>query len=113
MANLLLSDTAASHLAYHTRLAAIFATAGDLDECASEALLAWTILTVHGGGDVADSLIGDLPPFRSFDAGTTSDVAARRRAHALALELLGHFVSEGQTDSAALYEDVASALHQS
>lgn len=112
MANLVLSDTAASHLAYHVRMAALFATAGDLDECASEALLAWTILAVHGGPDVADALIGDLPPFRSFDAGSAADVAAHRRAHDLALQLLGHFVSEGQTDSAALYEQLASALHR-
>jgi hypothetical protein len=110
MANLVLSDTAASHLAYHTRLATLFATAGDLDECASEALLAWTILTIHGGGDEADSLIGDLPPSRSFETDSTSDAAVRRRAHDLALALQGHFVSEGQTASAALYERLASAL---
>lgn len=113
MANLVLSDIAAGHLAYHSRMASLLASSGDLDQCASEALLAWTILTVHGGGDVADSVIGDLPPFREFEAGSTSDLAARRRAHDLALGLLGHFVSEGQTESAALYENVASALHES
>jgi hypothetical protein len=111
MANLVLSDTAASHLVYHTRMATLLATQGDVDECASEALLALTILTLHGG-DVADSLIGDLPSVRSFDARSVSDDAARRRAYDLALELLGHFVSEGQTESVALYEELASALHR-
>ena len=113
MADLILSQTAARHLAYHSRMAAAFAAASNLDECASESLLAWTILSTHGGPDITDAVTGDLPEPEALGATHASQDAARRRAHALALGLQGHFVSEGQTDSATLYERVASSLHQS
>jgi hypothetical protein len=113
MSDLVLPDTVVRHLAYHARMAALFAAAGDLDECASEALLVWSILDLHGARRSADSLTSDLPSGRVAGADPTAEATARRRAHDLALELLGHFVSEGQTDSAALYEALASALHDS
>jgi len=112
MADLILSETTARHLAYHTRMAAELAAAGNLDECASEALLAWTILSHHADGTVTDTPTVDLPePGSSGDAPTPGDTV-RRRAHSLALSLEGHFTSEGQTDSADLYEQVAAALDQ-
>jgi hypothetical protein len=91
-------------------MASSFAAAGNVDECASEALLAWTILTSHGERDVIDALTGDLPEPETLGATPQAQDAASRRAHALALGLQGHFVSEGQTDSATLYEKVASSL---
>jgi hypothetical protein len=111
MAELLLPDVVVRHLAYHTRMAALFATAANITESASEALLASTILDLHGAADAADSLTHDLPGQRVADADPVVLAAARRRAHDLALELLGHFVSEGQFDSAALYEALAAHLH--
>ncbi len=111
MADLNISQTAVRHLAYHSRMAAAFATAGNVDECASEALLAWSILASHGEGDIVDALTGDLPEPETLGATPQAQDAARRRAHALALGLQGHFASEGQTDSANLYEQVASSLH--
>lgn len=113
MADLILSETVARHLAYHARTAAAFAAAGNLEQCASEALLAWTILANQDGHAAIDSLTADLPEPRSFSPSSTSEDAARRRAHALALSLEGHFVSEGQTASADLYEQVAAALEHS
>jgi hypothetical protein len=105
-----ISQTAVRHLAYHSRMAAAFGAAGNVDECASEALLAWSILASHGEADVIDALTGDLPEPETLVATPEAHDAARRRAYALALGLQGHFVSEGQTDSATLYERVASSL---
>ena len=59
-----------------------------------------------------DPLAGDLPEPSSLSRSPASEGAARRRAHALALSLQGYLVSEGQTDSATLYERVASTLGQ-
>lgn len=112
MADLILSETAARHLAYHSRMAAARAAAGDLDECASEALLAWTILSSQAEQLASDALTVDLPEPSSFSRSPASEDAARRRAHALALSLEGHFASEGQTDSANLYEQLGAALEQ-
>jgi hypothetical protein len=112
MSEMIFPDVVVRHLAYHTRMAASFAAAGNTTESASEALLASTILDLHGAGDAADSLTHDLPVGRIADADPPALAAARRRAHDLALELLGHFVSEGQFDSAALYEALAAQLHQ-
>lgn len=110
MSDLVLPETAACHLAYHARMAARFGAEGDLEECASEALLAWAILDAHGGRQAAESLTSDLPDGRIRAEAWSGDSDVRRRAHALALELLAHYVSEGQADSAALYESLAIAL---
>jgi len=112
MADLTLPETAARHLAYHSRMAAEFAAAGNLDECASEALLAWAILSRHDDGHITDAPTVDLPEPSSVSESPASGDAVRRRAHTLALSLEGHFTSEGQTDSADLYEQLAAELDQ-
>ncbi len=108
MPELVISGAAASLLATHLRLAAVCATSDDVDGCASEALLAWTILGLCGGRAAARDT--DELAARVGDAVAPSRQAALiRRTQALALSLQGHFVSEGQFDKAAVYEAVAPA----
>jgi hypothetical protein len=51
VSDLMIPEAAAGHLAYHARMAAVFAAAGDVVESASESLLVWTLLAQHGGED--------------------------------------------------------------
>jgi hypothetical protein len=109
MGDVTLSPLAAAHLAYHLRMAASFAAAGNLMESASEAALGWTIL--HLQGDASDVVLEhDLPAFGVARASDDAWHAVQRRAQALALELQAHFVSEEQHDAASMYEAVGSAL---
>ena len=110
MSDLMIPEAAAGHLAYHARMAAVFAAAGDVVESASESLLVWTLLTQHGGEDAATSVGLDLLDERITALTASGEAVAQRRAHALALELEGHFVSEGLYDIATLYESVAADL---
>ena len=109
---LILNVVASRQFSYHVKMAAVFAVAGETDESASEAVLAWTILaTCWTGADAAASataaeLIGQ-------DQAGMSDLhrdAAHVRAHALALELEAHFTSVGLHDDAALYASVVQRL---
>lgn len=112
MDGLQLPDTPSRHLAYHARMAASFAVAGSIDECASEAVLVWAILEQYGGVEAADSLSDDLPDNRVARPAPNADPTARSRACALALDLEGHFASEGQTEAATFYEELAAALRR-
>jgi hypothetical protein len=47
MPDVILSDVVVRHLAYHARMATLFAAAGNTTESASEALLVSTILDLH------------------------------------------------------------------
>lgn len=93
------------HLDFGTRLAASDLAA----EAASEVALAHALISTQ---------IGDLPPpFSSELPGPdrlTPDGArqqeARSRAHALALEIQAHYVSEGQHKLADAYESAATWL---
>lgn len=111
-ADLTLSPTAAAQFSYHLRMAAVFAAAGELDQSGSEAVLAWTILatvspsTVELALDTASELIGQ----EHAGVSEAHRVAARTRAHALALDLEAHYVSVGLHGVAGLYETVADNL---
>ena len=109
MADLVVPGPAAAQLAYHLRMAAAFAAAGDVGECASEATLAWTILSMHGASAL-DATNGDLPGMPVAGASDAQWDLVRRRTHALALALQAHFVSEGQRSTAEVYESVAGAV---
>jgi len=107
MADLVVPALAAVQLAYHLRMAAGFAAGGEVRECASEAALAWTVLSLYGGVD-ADA--GDLPGIRVAGVSDAQWDSVLRRTQALALELQAHFVSEGQYATAAIYEAVGVAV---
>jgi hypothetical protein len=108
VADLIISQTAVRHLAYHSRMAAAFGAAGNVDECASEALLAWSILASHGETDIIDALTGDLPEPETLVATPEAQDAARRRAYALALV---QGLRERRPDRQRHpYEQVASSL---
>jgi hypothetical protein len=98
----------ATQVAYHMRVGAGFAAAGDSMRAASEIALSWTILSTHGW---VDSLMvaHDLP------SPTATNVfdweAVERRTVALALELQSHIVSEGQYATATIYETAATTVH--
>ena len=109
--DLLLPAAVVPHLGYHAHLAAEFGSGGHADEAASEALLAWTILAVHGASEAHLLITGDLPTDRVAGVEPAQRTETRRRAHTLALELQAHFQSEGQSAAARLYERVAVELH--
>ncbi len=107
-----LPASTAGQFAYHVRMAAVFAVAGETDESASEAVLAWAILSTcwpgatEAAGVTADELIGQ----NQVGLSEQHRQAAHAKAHALALELEGHFVTTGQHDLATLYATVADEL---
>lgn len=93
-------------------MAAVFAAAGELDQSGSEAVLAWAILATAWPSAVGLALDTSSELIGQEQAGVseTHRVAARNRAHALALALEGHYVSVGVHDVATLYENVAENL---
>jgi hypothetical protein len=97
----------ASQVAYHLRVATAFAAAGDASRAASEIALAWTVLFGHGWVDSA--LVAHDLPSPQETAGLDWDAVARR-TEALALALQSHFVSEGQYETAAIYESAATSV---
>jgi hypothetical protein len=107
MADLTVPELAATQLSYHLRMAAGFAAASDVRECASEAVLAWTILSLY---ESVHADAGDLPGIRVAGVSDAQWDSALRRAQALALELQAHFVSEGQYATAEIYEAVGRAV---
>jgi hypothetical protein len=106
------SPAAAAQFSYHLRMAAVFAASGELDQSGSEAVLAWAILAtawpsaVDLALDTASELIGQ----EQAGVSEAHRLAARSRAHALALQLEGHYTSVGLHDVATLYESVAENL---
>ena len=111
-ADLTFSPTAAAQFSYHLRMAAVFAAAGELDQSGSEAVLAWTILatTSPSAVDLALDTASELIGQDHVGVSESHRIAARNRAHALALQLESHFVSVGMRDAAGLYATVADDL---
>lgn len=111
-ADLTFSPTAAAQFSYHVRMAAVFAAAGELDQSGSEAVLAWTILatTSPSAVELALGTASELIGQHHVGVSEADRLATRNRAHALALDLEGHFVSVGLHDTAELYETVADSL---
>lgn len=111
---LIMSPVAARQFSYHVRLAASTAVAGNVEESAAEAVLAWSMLcsccptAMEGASGVAAELI-DPERISASDADRRR---AHSRAHDLALSLEAHFVSVGQHEAADLYEKVADELDQ-
>jgi hypothetical protein len=110
--SLQMSPVASAQFAYHVRMAAMCAIAGQSAESSAEAVLAWSMLSwccpaaAAGAAVVGAELIDP-------DGVVTSEAqrdGARSRARDLALSLEAHFVSVGQHDHASLYESVADDL---
>lgn len=106
------SALAAEQLSYHSRMAAVFAVAGQHLESAAESLLAWTILSSQWSdasataARTAAELAGDGVA-RHSDADRS---AAAGRARGLALDIEAHYVSVGLHDHAALYAHLAECV---
>jgi hypothetical protein len=109
---LTLAQLAASQFSYHVRMAAVFAVAGQSEESAAEAVLAWTMLSRQwpGAADAASAVGAELVDARVAALSETSRAAALARAHGLALDIEAHYVSVGCVGEAALYAEVADAV---
>ncbi len=112
MTDLELSAPAAAQLSYHVRMSAVFAVAGETDESASEAVLAWAILSTcwPGATEAAQATADELIGQDQAGLSAIHQKSAHAKAHALALTLEAHFVTTGQHDLATLYADVAEEL---
>jgi len=109
---LCLRPPAADQFAYHVRMTAVFAVAGQTEESASEAVLAWAILrsqwpeadasAAETGAELVDQRVASLSD--------RSRNAALNRARGLALDIEAHFVMVGRQGEASLYADVADQL---
>jgi|GEM_PF-7123241 len=107
-----LSRLAASQFSYHLRMTAAFAVAGESEESAAEAVLAWTMLSqqwpdaeseaTRAGAELVDARVASL----SDEARSAAVV----RAHGLALDIEAHYVSVGCDAEAALYAEVADRV---
>ena len=104
--------TATGQFAYHLRMAAVFAVAGELDESASETVLAWTMLAEGwpGADSAALATASELIGQDQVALSVQHRDAARDRARSLALDLEGHFVSVGRHAEAELYASLADNL---
>ena len=110
--SLCLSPPAADQFAYHVRMTAVFAVAGQTEESASEAVLAWAILmsgwpeaeagAARTGAELIDQRVADLSD--------RARSAALNRARGLALDIEAHFVTVGRQGEAELYAEVADRL---
>jgi hypothetical protein len=107
--DLAIPELVAAQLAYHLRLAAGFAAAGEAREAASQAALAWTLLELHGGAGCV-GVSDDLPGLRATGVSPEHWHRVRERTHAVALEMQAHFVSEGQHALASLYSAAGGAV---
>jgi hypothetical protein len=103
---------AASQFSYHARMTAVFAVAGQSQESAAEAVLAWTML-MRQWPDVADAATrvgAELIDGRVASLSEESRTAVLARANGLALDIEAHYVSVGCTEEATLYAEVAEAV---
>jgi hypothetical protein len=93
-------------------MAARFAAVGKSAECASESVLAWTMLAVvwPAASAEADAVAGELVGQEPIAVSPEHHERARARAAAQAMDLQAHFVMVGRTDEASLYETVAEHL---
>ena len=51
------SPVALAHVAYHVRMSAVFAVAGELAQSAAEAVLAWTMLATSWPGEAHEAAV--------------------------------------------------------
>lgn len=107
-----LSPLAAAQFTYHVRMTAVFALAGETQESASEALLAWTMLSMQwpDAEGVADGPAGELIGQNVAGLSEATRQAAAARAHGLAVDIESHYVSVGCHDEATFYADVAERV---
>lgn len=100
------------HLAYHLRTAVALGLNGEQEECLSEVLLSWVLLSVAADDvDTAASqatLTSPLP----VSATMTARRRAAERARALALELEAHFVSLGRGEEVELYRQISDVADE-
>lgn len=106
---------ASAQFSYHVRMAAMCAIAGNTEESASEAVLAWAMLSSCCAGAAASAAAVGSELIDPERVSATDDQRRRgqTRAHDLALSLEAHFVSTGQHAHAELYETVADELEES
>lgn len=111
---LCLRQPAADQFAYHVRMAAVFAVAGQTDESASEAVLAWAMLTSQwSGAEASVAEIGaELIDQRVASLSDRARTGATNRARGLALDIEAHFVMVGRQDEATMYAEVADQLER-
>jgi len=109
---LCLSQPAADQFAYHVRMSAVFAVAGQTEESASEAVLAWAILMSQWpGAEASAAEIGaELIDQRVASLSDRARNSALNRARGLALDIEAHFVTVGRQEEASMYADVADQL---
>lgn len=103
---------AASQFSYHVRMTAVFAVAGESEESAAEAVLAWTMLAQQwpDASDAATRVGAELVDARVASLSDASRTAVVARAHGLALDIEAHYASVGCEGEAALYAQVADAV---
>lgn len=109
-----LDDTAGAHIAYHLRMAAVFAVAGEPDESAAEAVLAWTMLVTSWayGAESAGRVAAELVDREVATTSPEHRLRAMRGARARAMDIESHFVMTGQRAEADLYAQVAEDLER-
>jgi hypothetical protein len=110
-----MNAVASGQFSYHVRMAAMCAIAGKIEESASEAVLAWAVLSSCCAGAAAGAAAvgAELIDPERVAASDDQRRRAQTRAHDLALSLEAHYVSVGQHDVATLYETVADELDAS
>ena len=104
-----------AQFSYHVRMSAMCAIAGKSEESASEAVLAWAMLSSCCAGAAAGAAVvgSELIDPERVAASDDQRRRAQTRAHDLALSLEAHFVSVGQHATATLYETIADELDKS
>jgi hypothetical protein len=102
----------ASQFSYHLRMTAAFAVAGESEESAAEAVLAWTMLSQQwpDAATAATRAGAELVDARVASLSDEARGAAIARAHGLALDIEAHYVSVGCTAEATLYAELADAV---
>ena len=103
---------APSQFSYHVRMTAAFAVAGQSEESAAEAVLAWAMLAQQwpDAADGAAQVAAELVDVRVASLSEEARGVALTRARGLALDIEAHYVSVGCTDEATLYAQVADAV---
>jgi len=109
---LCLSPPVADQFAYHVRMTAVFAVAGQTEQSASEAVLAWAILMSQwpGAETSAAETGAELIDQRVASLSDRARLTALNRARGLALDIEAHFVMVGRQEEASMYAEVADQL---
>ena len=107
-----LSPVATGLFSYHVRMSAVCGIAGNHDESASEALLAWSMLCAVApeASDAAAAVAAELIDPEQLSVSDADQARVRARAQDLALSLEAHYVSVGLHEHATLYETIVGHL---